>query len=285
MNKRVLLILLVIFIALLSVFGYLTYQDRKPKQAINPSPSVSPDKLTAISMTQGDSSVSITKENGVWMVDGYPADTQRLKKLLDAINDQTFMNKVSDNPDNFANYAVATPSAVLLQLSPPDTTITIGKYGTLSMTYYERFDEKSVYLYQGDLKNMVNANAYAWIDRVVVSTESDKITKITVSGTKDITLTKDISGWTKEQNGKTSSVDTDTVAKFFPQIAELSATDVNKNNAKGRGTTYTITIYTGDNQISFTAQKSDSSNYVVTRSSDSVELIASSPVLDALISL
>lgn len=185
---------------------------------------VDEESLEAIRMVRSDTTVTLAREAGRWTVNGFPADSGAVRRLLDELPDLRIGELIATNPENHARMGVSEDSAVVVELDVDgDTrTILVGDAGRRFGTSYVRAPgDDAVYLLEGNLRTQVRRGLDQWRNRTMAAIDSAAVVRIEVEKDGDAyTLVRADSAWTFE-NG--DSVRTASVQGVLSELARMVA--------------------------------------------------------------
>jgi hypothetical protein len=186
---------------------------------------VDAESLEAIRFERADSTVELERAGDRWTVNGFPADSGSVARLLETIPELRIGDLTATNPANHARMGVSEDSAssVDFVVGGETKTLLVGDAGRRFGTSYVRLPgADDVYLLEGDLRSNVRRGLDQWRNRVMVSIDSAAVARIEVEKDGDAyTLVRGDSLWTFESG---DSVQGPAVQGILSELAHLVAT-------------------------------------------------------------
>lgn len=136
-------------------------------------PEVSAKKISKITINGPEGQVDLEKQDEKWRLlpQGYPADSDKVGRVLDAIDDLTLTAMVSES-GNYARYELEGDKKVTLKAWDGDRLkreIDIGKAaGTFNHTHVKLPEDPKVYHARGDFRLVVDKPADEFRDKTVM---------------------------------------------------------------------------------------------------------------------
>jgi Domain of unknown function (DUF4340) len=166
--------------------------------------------VDAIRITGRNGPVELVRVGDDWTVNGFPADSGAISRLLDVLPKLEVRDLVATNPDNHDRMGVAADSAMTVdfEIGGVSRSILVGKQGRRFATSYVRLPgADEVYLLDGDLRAQAARRLDDWRNRRMVSLDSAAVGRIAVERDGDAyTLVRGDSTWTFEEGGAASAV-------------------------------------------------------------------------------
>lgn len=185
---------------------------------------VDAESLEAVRMTRADTTISLEREGERWTVNGFPADSGAVRRMLDELPEMEVGELVATNPANHARMGVAEDSAVVVELvvAGDARTILVGDAGPRFGTSYVRAPgTDEVHLLEGDLRSSARRGLEQWRNRTMVAIDSAAVSRIEVEKDGDAyALVRGDSVWTLEGG---DSVRAPAVQGILSQLARLVA--------------------------------------------------------------
>lgn len=152
--------------------------------------------IAAVRISEGeDKELELRKSGDGFVVsqrDGYPADTERINRLITNLLDIKTQEKVTDNPENFADLETGDQASQVRFYDSSDKVIAgvcIGRRNPeVGGTYVRLADSNNVFLAESAPR--ISADPKEFIDKELLNLDTKKITEITVedaNGTYTIT--------------------------------------------------------------------------------------------------
>jgi hypothetical protein len=181
--------------------------------------------LAALRIERADSTVELERSGDRWTVNGFPADSSSVARLLSTIPELRIGDLTATNPANHARMGVSEDSAASVDfvVDGETKTLLVGDAGRRFGTSYVRLPgADEVYLLEGDLGSHVRRGLEQWRNRVMVSIDSAAVARIEVEKDGDAyTLVRGDSLWTFEGG---DSVQANAVQGILSELAHLVAT-------------------------------------------------------------
>ncbi len=187
---------------------------------------VTPETVSAVKIRPPrGSEVALERQGaGAWTVNGLPADSSEIARLLDGLEGAAIGDLVATNPENHARMGVAGDSAWRVELDVDGATRTVllgsagSRYGT---TYVRAPGEDPVYLMTGNVRSLLTRGADAWRNKRVAAVDTAAVARIEVAAGDDAyRLQRQDSTWTLEGGGK---ADAATVRSLLGELASARA--------------------------------------------------------------
>lgn len=137
-------------------------------------PEVSAKRISKLDITGPEGKVVLEKQDEKWRIlpQGYPADKDKVERVLDAIDDLTLTTLVSES-ENYARYELDEAKRVELKAWDGDKLkreIEIGKTaGTFKHTHVKLSGDPNVYHARGDFRHSVNNPLEEFRDKSVMA--------------------------------------------------------------------------------------------------------------------
>ncbi len=182
--KKETLVLAVIIVAL-GLYVALRQTDRT-RYELPTVPAVSANTIDKIEMAGPAGQVILEKKDGKWLIlpQGYPADSARIDRVLEAIDELTVTTLVSESGE-VARYELDDAQKVLLKAWDGDTLkrqIDIGKVaGTFRHTHIRLPDDPKVYHAEGDFRSVVDKPLEDFRDLQVMAFDKTAATHVDIA--------------------------------------------------------------------------------------------------------
>lgn len=185
---------------------------------------VDAESLEAVRMQRGDTTISLERDGERWTVNGFPADSGAVQRLLDEVPGLRVGELVAANPANHPRMGVSDDSAVVVELvvGGDARTILVGDAGRRFGTSYVRVpDADDVYLLEGDLRAHARRGLDQWRNRTMVAIDSAAVARVEVEKDGEAyALVRGDSAWTFESG---DAVEAAAVRGVLAELARLVA--------------------------------------------------------------
>jgi len=149
---------------------------------------------------QGAPALVLSRDGVSWTVNGFPADSGSVARLLDETGDFGVGELVATNPNNHARMGVSSDSAVTATffVDGEGRSLLVGDAGRAFGTAYVRLPgSDEVHLLDGDLRSHAMRDLDGWRNRRMVAVDTAAVARIDVERGEDAyTLTRADSAWT-----------------------------------------------------------------------------------------
>lgn len=213
---------------------------------------VDAESLEAVRIERADSTVELERAGERWTVNGFPADSGAVARLLQTIPELEIGDLTATNPANHARMGVSEDSAAAVDLvfDGEARTLLVGDAGRRFGTSYVRLPgADDVYLLEGDLRSHVQRGVEQWRNRVMVSIDSAAVARVEVEKDGDAyTLVRGDSVWTFESG---DSVQASAVRGILAELSRLVATGfvAEGDSIAGLPTSSTTRAYSGGGEM------------------------------------
>ena len=176
-----------------------------------------------ISITKDNESVELTKESNGWRLDGKRANKAKIEGMLDQLMPKTDPVLVAETSQKHKDYGVDKESATVVKLNDK-TALLIGLTSSDSGIYVRFEGDDKVFAVKEASSYRPTAKKTDWYDKGVLSTEKDKIQKVsgTVDG-KQLSVTKKNDKWVDANDKEVSQ---DKMNSLLSNLATLTAQDL-----------------------------------------------------------
>jgi hypothetical protein len=291
-GKKEYLILLVI-IALVGTYLYFRRTDQVNYQ-IPQLPKVEANAVTSIQVSSGGKSVTLTGRERAWTIDpaGYPADFQKVQRMLHDIRALELTDMVSDSK-NYDRYDLGTDGKITVKAYAGERIVRqfdVGKAAPSSRhTYVMLPGDPNVYQAKDSFREDFQGDAAAFRDSAVLAIAMDDIKKVSVaSGSRTVALTRTAPAnkpgapavWLSASGKEASKSDMDLLVSSLSSLECSAFLDTLKKADLG-SPSESVTL-TGDKDYSFsvypnkdigTPLASSGSDYVFTLQDSQIEAI------------
>ncbi|MBI9102212.1 MAG: DUF4340 domain-containing protein [Spirochaetales bacterium] len=241
---------IILGVTALACLLYIGFRDTSEINYTLPSfRMISRDDFTKMEITGGQSSLlSIEKSDAGWMIaeGSYPADSGKVNKLLDAVEDVVPVDLVSQ-AGSHGRYDLDDEKKIILKAWNGDRLVREIHFGKLSSSgnyNYVLFPgDKNVYTLRGNLRGTLDASSEEYRDKTVMQLNRNDIIKITHT---ESGLTRFVSkgagdAWTY---GSGEEVSSEAVNALLGNLSNLKASKFLDSKPAGAAMTFTITTST-----------------------------------------
>ncbi|MDE2793541.1 MAG: DUF4340 domain-containing protein [Gemmatimonadota bacterium] len=176
--------------------------------------------LTRVELSGPDDAIDLSKDGGVWTVNGFEADSAAVARFLRAVDEVEVGPVAATNPANHERMGVTAESAWTMTVDGT-TTVLLGNSGNRYRTFYARLPEADeVSLVEGDLRSAATRSLFDWRNKVMVRADTAAVMSVRV--TRDGTTTlyeRQDSVWTADGE----DVDGVTIRDLLQELAGLRA--------------------------------------------------------------
>ena len=180
--------------------------------------------VQVIRMSRGDSTVELSRSDGGWTANGFPADSGSVARILAELEEAEVGDLAATNPANHARMGVSADSATRVELvvDGATRTVLVGDAGRRFGTAYARLPgEERVYLLEADLRAQVRRSLDQWRNRVMLSVDTVTVERVEVERDGDrYSLVRGDSVWTVEGGG---GADPTAVTGILSELSRLVA--------------------------------------------------------------
>ncbi len=196
---------------------------------------ISGKQISKLEIGKADKTLALNKKDTTWYIDpkGYPADSDKVKNMLDVIEKLTLTALVSESK-NYVRYDLTDGKKITVQAWKGKTLSREFDIGKTANTYQHTFvrlaTDSNVYHARGDFRRKFDQTVNDLRDKTVLSYTQKDIRDITLTKDKN-TLTlaqKQISEQEGEKTAKADKTSEKTEAQIVWQDAEGKKTDTAK---------------------------------------------------------
>lgn len=223
MNKKTLLILFGIFIALGVAASSPFWREKTglmqpaPSQAELDFSVFTKDNTGKIVIAKQDEEKKVLeRKDGVWMIDTFEATPKTVDIFFDSMKSLKAGTLVSKNKNNFSDFGVGEEGyEVTFFADGKEASFVIGSSGSSFGSFYARKkDSTNVYLVDGKLLDTLSQTVSFWRDKTLLNVSSDEIGKIEiVSKITPLTIVKTQDGKWQAESGSKKALLEETLAK------------------------------------------------------------------------
>ncbi|HEX6938108.1 MAG TPA: DUF4340 domain-containing protein [Longimicrobiales bacterium] len=169
--------------------------------------------------------VELRRDGARWTVAGYPADSARVARFLEALRDARIGHLASSNAANHARLGVTDSAARVLEITGEDgesVRLLVGDAGpSYDGTFMRLPGRDEAYLVYGAIRTHVTRDVDDWRDRTIIAVDTAAIRtlELTREGAT-YALTRGDDGWTLDG----AAADEDAVADVLRELVRLEAT-------------------------------------------------------------
>jgi hypothetical protein len=185
-KKAVILVVAVaVLVALLWYTKGSSRSSTKPKYVVSQSLR---DQVSAFKIIDKQDTALIEDKEGKWVTagDDFPADTSKVRKVLDAVFKLEDNEVVSRNPERFKEYGLDSSSVKTVRIYGNDGkelyAARIGKTSSAdyASTYWSKEDGKTVYRTSGNFSHDIDGDIMEWKEKKLYDFEKKDIQKMEV---------------------------------------------------------------------------------------------------------
>ena len=176
--------------------------------------------LTRVELAGPEETIDLSKDGGVWTVNGFEADSAAVARFLRAVDEVEVGSVAATNPANHERMGVTAESAWTMTVDGA-TTVLLGNSGNRYRTFYARLPEADeVSLVEGDLRSAATRSLFDWRNKVMVRADTAAVMSIRVTrdGTTSLYERQD-SVWTVDGEEAEGA----TVGDLLQELAGLRA--------------------------------------------------------------
>ena len=238
MNKNVILVGVLAVIALLY---FLTTRDSSSSDFDKNFTSLEIENISKIEITK-DSTITLNKENNIWVIDNYNANVDFVTSALNEIKNIKLARKVSSNPETHSNYEVDKGTKIVLT-GDEQTSFILGKTGaSFQNVFIRRTDEDEVYTTTKNFKSNFEKSITDWKDKSIVSFSKDAIASIVVN--ENLFLTN-LDSLVKVKGTKSSEIEVEgnsSASSLFSKFTSLKTVSFPSIDAANEKQLFAVTI-------------------------------------------
>jgi hypothetical protein len=235
------------------------------------------EALNKITLKTKDKSVELTLQDNVWKVNGKNADEKQVKNLIEALKETKTYDLVSKNPDNHKDMSIDAEAGkeIDLEQGSNKASVVVGNSAGLGNTFFIRkLNENEVYLSRGNLGNIINMEVNYWRDKKISNISFDKLTKVEVTGNKNMIISKSAEGkWIKNQQYNDTQLNDENInnlkTAFSPLEGYAFATEDETKSYNDSWEKITFRLLDAENnELSKFETAKIEDNYIVKKSDD-----------------
>lgn len=208
---------------------------------------VVPDPVTRVDVIAAGGGDTIRLDRGAagWLVDGHPADSQKVADLLEVIGDLRSDDLVARNPSNHAAMGLGPDSARRVEVyseAGGPLPFLLGRRDLNAGGWYVRLpDADAVYRLEGPAGGYLGRDVTGWRDRTIAAIDTSMVREVLVRrATGEVVLRRSDAGWHVGEGAEADSAAVQALlrqlprltASGFPTDAEAAATDFDAPDAE-----------------------------------------------------
>lgn len=170
-----------------------------------------------------DDSLRLDRATGKWTVNGYPADSAAVRRLLSSLGSLREGELIARSPENHGRLGVAGPGSRRVEIGPPgDPAVSFFLGGSGPRGRYVRLDgADEVYLVDASALDPLTRDPDTWRDRSIATLDTARVRRVEIrrEGTA-LTLSRGEEGWRVGE----AVADTARVRRMLEALADLRAT-------------------------------------------------------------
>jgi len=188
-------------------------------------PRIDPAEVSAIAFRKGADTVLLSRDGGVWTVNGLPASPRAVSTFLSSLGDSSARSEVvAQSSASHARMGVDSATARRLEIlvaGKPALDLLLGNRGPDFEGFYVRpHGSDVVYLLRGSFAELTSQGVADWREKEFVTVPADSIGQVEVArGKVRWTLARGSGGWAI--GGRPA--DSTKVARYLAQFAALRA--------------------------------------------------------------
>ena len=137
--------------------------------------------LTRAELTGPDETIQLSKDGGIWTVNGFDADSAAIARFLRAVDEVEVRSVAAANPANHERMGVTAETAWTMTIDGT-TTVLLGNAGNRYRTFYARRPEADeVNLVEGDLRSAATRSLLDWRNKLMVRADTAAVMSVHVT--------------------------------------------------------------------------------------------------------
>lgn len=258
MNLKVLSLSVLILAILSGLVAWLNRPlapaDADPRVGTSLLADIPVNDARTISVTNNADSVTLTRDDDeAWQVDSYhglPADTAKLRRLLQELGEAEIVRVVTRSPDRAARLDLGTAT-----VSIDDTPLIFGQNASGGGRYLRLVDDESAPVYLTPASLFIDGTAKNWAASALTAMAADEIQSITVNFPDGPPLTANRESadatWTAEL-GANEQLRTQPLTSLLTTLQGLRFSDTTSPDdaevmaARDHQRTFTVTTFGGE---------------------------------------
>lgn len=137
--------------------------------------NVTENDVNKIEIMKKDETITLTKNNGIWMNGDQNADSTKISSFIQTVNNATLEKTVSQNSANHTKFEVDTENGVTVKFyKGSDKLVTefiVGQYATGGGCYIRKVDGNNVYVMSNDITSYTGYTQADWQPSEEATTE------------------------------------------------------------------------------------------------------------------
>ncbi len=194
----------------------------------------------------------LNRGSPAWTVNGLPADSTAMDRLLRAVRDATIGDMASSSQANQQRMGVSSDSAWTLEFRPHTgqaAKLLLGKEGASYSTVYARLpDQDATWVLSGDLRAAATRTLADWRDKTIVRIDTAKVAKVRVdTDSAHYALVRSGAAWQllRDKAGRAAdsvAADSTGARNLLGQLARIEASGFAPDTATFTGTHRTLLV-------------------------------------------
>lgn len=183
--------------------------------------SINKDLINKLTIYDNEKKTTVIKKNERWFVDDFPADEERVEKIIDTILGLKKGEIVSKNKNKYQNFEVEGKRKIEFN----GNTLFVGKNYSFQKSYFRINKDEAVYLANEDLSNLFYPNDFRDLKTKLIDNE-DKVNQVSLTwDNQEINLVKKKDQWELKSGKKAKK---DRVDFLINDIKTLKGDDILK---------------------------------------------------------
>ncbi|MBC8376330.1 MAG: DUF4340 domain-containing protein [FCB group bacterium] len=179
--------------------------------------------ITDISLTTGESSIELIKNETGWILDDYPVDTVRMNQLIIQFSELSVDRMITKNPEKHSKYEVTDHDSRFRARNSDGKDLLhliIGKQGANYQETFVRAEaENEVYAVKSNLSQYKNKTVKDFWDRSITQFDVNQVNQIKFSGELNYILHRQGPVWSYNEE----PVDFEKVVNMLRPLENLKA--------------------------------------------------------------
>jgi Domain of unknown function (DUF4340) len=232
-------------------------------------PPLKPADADTIAIVKGRDSIVLTKQaDTAWRVNGHAATPGGVPDLFRALADSVHPELVAQDSGSYGRLAVDSAAGRWLTIrgaGKPRLRLIVGAQGSeFRSVYLRRPGDAHVYLWRGQLAQLVARGADDWRDKRIAVLQPDSITALAVErGTDRYRLTRSAARWLLPSGATDSAA----VARYLERLRTITAdgfaTPAAVDSTRGRAARRRLTVHAGGRLLLALAFDSTAGGFLV----------------------
>ena len=211
-------------------------------------PALAQGDVDTITVTTGTDSIVLAKQASLaWAVNGHRAGLDAVNELVQALKDTVRPELVAQDSSSFRRLEVDSATGRWLRIrggGRPLLDLIVGGRGSEhASAYVRRPGDSRVYLWRGQLAQLVDRTPDEWRDKRIAAVEPDSIAGVTVERGQDhYTLKRAGQTWTLNGAATDSGAVVRALDKYRTIVSAGFATRAQADSVRGRRPTRRLTV-------------------------------------------